>query len=230
MQTLTDTKQQWQNEALESFLNMVKAPDGNFDAINRLSKTLNDAESLKLIIEYVSRHQQGKQAFLDRPRLGNIVFSQLLTLPQNTLGYIYADHMTRNGLTPLQASQVDSDCQFFLAHIRETHDLWHIVTGCDTSIIGEIQLEAFYVAQLYASRFWLALLAKNLLKAVVYDIEVAGKYMDAITQGWKMAQKAKPLFGIQWNNLWSTPLEDVRTSLNLIPISTNQPSGFSQNK
>lgn len=221
MKTLTDAEQKWQNEALESFFNMVKAPDGDFEAISQLSKTVNEPESLKLTIEFVSRHQQGKQAFIERPRLGNVVFPQLLTLPQNTLGYVYADHMTKNGLTPLQASQVDSDYQFFLAHIRETHDLWHIVTGCGTSIIGEIQLEAFYVAQLYASRFWLALLAKNLLKATVDDVEIGSKYIDAITQGWTMAKQAKPLFGIRWNTLWSTPLKDVRASLNIVPMSVN---------
>ena len=57
MQTLTDTEQKWQNEALESFFTMVKAPDGDFEAIARLSKTLNEPESLKLSIEFVSRHQ-----------------------------------------------------------------------------------------------------------------------------------------------------------------------------
>jgi ubiquinone biosynthesis protein COQ4 len=216
MQTLTDAEQQWQDKAFESFFNMVKAPDGDFDAIAELSKTLNDTDSLKIMVEFVSRHPQGKQAFISRPLLGDVALQQLIKLPEHTLGYVYADHMMRNGLTPLQASQVDNDYQFFIAHIRETHDLWHVVTGFDTNITGEIQLEAFYVAQLYASRFWLALLAKNLLKAVVYDIEMAGKYLDAITQGWTMAQKAKPLFGMHWNTLWSTPLTDLRTSLNIV--------------
>jgi ubiquinone biosynthesis protein Coq4 len=216
MQTLTDAEKQWQDEAFASFLNMAKARDGDFEAIARLSSTLNDTESLKIMVEFLSRHEQGKQAFLERPRLGNVDLEQLHTLPQNTLGYVYADHMIIRGLTPLQASQDDSDYQFLSAHITETHDIWHVVTGCDTNIIGEIQLEAFYVAQLYASRFWLALLAKNLLKAVVYDIEVASKYMDAIQYGWTMAQRAKPLFGIQWNSLWENPLEDIRTSLNII--------------
>lgn len=218
MQTLTDAEQKWENEAMASFFNMVEAPDGDFDAIDRLASTLNEDKSLKLMIEFLSRYQQGKQAFIERPLLGDIVFSQLLVLPQNTLGYVYADHMTRNGLKLLQGKQVDSDRQFLLTHIRETHDLWHVVTGFDTSIIGEIQLEAFYVAQLYTSRFWLALLAKNLLKAVVYEIELASKYMDGMTQGWTMAQKAKPLFGVRWNTLWETPLQDVRNSLNIILV------------
>lgn len=216
MQTGKDAEQQWQDLALESFLNMVKAPDGDFEAIARLVNALNDAQSLKIMVEFLSRHPQGKQAFGERPRLGNIALQQLHHFPQNTLGYVYADHMLRNGLVPLQASEVNNDYQFLSAHITETHDIWHVVTGCDTNIRGEIQLEAFYVAQLYASRFWLALLAKNLLKAVIYDIEVAGQYMDAITQGWAMAKLAKPLFGIRWNSLWETPLEDVRTSLNII--------------
>jgi ubiquinone biosynthesis protein COQ4 len=216
MQTLKDAQKQWQDEAFESVLNMAKARDGDFDAIARLSSTLNDAESLKIMVEFLSRHERGRIAFLERPRLGNVSLEQLYTLPQNTLGYVYADHMITRGLTPLEANFVDSDYQFLAAHITETHDIWHVVTGCDTNIIGEIQLEAFYVEQLYATRFWLALLAKNLLKAVVYDIEVAGKYMDAIQYGWTMAKSAKPLFGIRWNNLWSTPLEDVRTNLNII--------------
>ena len=215
MQTLTNAEQKWRDEAFESFFNMVKAPDGDFDAIAKLSKTLNNTETLDIIIEFLSRYPQGKQAFLERPRLENVDLQQLLTLPKNTLGYVYADQMTRNGLMPLQTSQVENNYQFFIAHIRETHDFWHVVTNFDTSIIGEIQLEAFYVAQLYASRFWLALITKNLLKAVVYDIETANKYMDAITQGWTMAQEAKPLFGIRWNTLWEIPLEDIRTSLNI---------------
>lgn len=216
MQTLTDTQQQWQDLAFESFFNMVKAPDGDFEAIDRLSHALSDADSFQKIVEFLSSHPQGKQAFLERPRLGNVDLQQLHCLPKNTLGYIYADHLLRNDLTPLQRGEVNNDYEFLGAHITETHDLWHVVTGCDTNILGEIQLEAFYVAQLYASRFWLALLAKNLLKATIYDVEVGTQYLEAITRGWTMAKQAKPLFGIRWNTLWETSLEDVRTSLNII--------------
>lgn len=218
MQNLTDGEQQWQERAFASFFKMVNAPDGDFEAIAQLSKTLNNAETLDTIVEFLARTPQGKQAFLDRPRLGEVDLQQLLMLPEDTLGYVYADHMTRNGLMPLQTSKSDNDYQFFIAHIRETHDLWHVVTGFDTNITGEIQLEAFCVSQLYASRFWLALIAKNLLKAVVDDIEASREYLNAITQGWTMAQRARPLFGIRWNTLWSTPLEELRTSLNIICI------------
>ena len=218
MQNLTDADRKWQEQALESFFKMVNAPDGNFEAVAHLSKTLNNPETLDTIIEFLSRNSQGRQAFLNRPRLGYVDLPQLLTLPEDTLGYVYAEQMMKNGAMPLEMSKSDNDYQFFITHLRETHDIWHVVTGFDTDIIGEIQLEAFYVAQLYASRFWLALIAKNLVKAVVDDIETAGEYLNAISQGWTMAQKAKPLFGIQWNTLWSTSLKDLRLSLNIIHI------------
>ncbi len=125
--------------------------------------------------------------------------------------------MLENNLNPLQAGQVENDYQFLAAHLTETHDIWHIVR-CDTNILGEIQLEAFYMAQLYATRFWVALLAKNPIKAVIYDIEVSTRYMDAIASGWLMAKQAEPLFGIEWNQLWEEPLENVRASLKIKPL------------
>jgi ubiquinone biosynthesis protein Coq4 len=123
--------------------------------------------------------------------------------------------MIQNGLKPLKIKPSTNDYEFLGAHITETHDLWHVVTGFNTSIIGEIQLEAFYVSQLQFSRFWLALIAKNLLKTVVYEIERSTEYMDAIAEGWMLAKPAKPLFGIDWKTLWQNPLNEIRDSLNI---------------
>ncbi|MEG3440094.1 hypothetical protein V0288_23395 [Pannus brasiliensis CCIBt3594] len=69
------------------------------------------------------------------------------------------------------------------------------MTGSDTDVFGEIQLQAFYVAQLEFSRFWLALVAKNLLKSVLSDIEVSNGYMEAMTKGWLMEKKRNPYSG-----------------------------------
>lgn len=214
-------KQQWETQALESFMEIVKAPYGDFGNIGRLANSLNDTYSFQLMVEFLSRTSQGKQAFQERPLLGQVDLQQLHQLPENTLGYIYADRMLRNGLAPLQPSELPNDDHSFLSyHITETHDLWHVVTGCDIQMAGEIELEAFYVAQLGASRFWLALLSKNLLKAAVQDIELSGQYMDASAQGWMRGKQAKPLFGIKWNTLWEVPLEQLCAQLNL-----NQPIG-----
>ncbi|MEM8777758.1 MAG: Coq4 family protein [Cyanobacteria bacterium P01_G01_bin.49] len=214
-QTSETPQQQWQAEAFDSFLNMVKAADGDFPAIDRLGKALYEPESFDLMINFLCGHQQGKQAFEKGLRLGTIDLPKLHQLPKETFGYQYADHLIRNGLTPLQAKSIENRHQYLIAHLTETHDIWHVVTGSNTDIFGEMKLEAFYVAQLYASRFWLGLLTKNLLKAVVYDVELSSRYLDAITEGWIMARKAEPLFGIEWDQLWEIPLVQIRKDLQI---------------
>jgi len=220
MQVIEQVDPQSQNSVIETIINFVKAADGDFDHIDKLANAVSDEDSLQKMIDFICSTPQGKQAFEKRPMLGEINLQELHSLPVDTLGYAFANHFLSNNLQPLKPKSVENDFQFLSAHITETHDIWHIITGSGTNILGEIQLEAFYVAQLYATRFWLALLTKNLLKAVVYDIELSTQYMDAITQGWIMAKQAKPLFGIEWNLLWETPLDDVRNSLNIIlPIT-----------
>lgn len=203
---------------LSSILNMVRAPDGDFTALGKLGEACIDHESYEIMIQKLSSNSQGKKAFEERPLLGTIDLMELKKLPNNTLGYLYAEHMIQNQLKPLESTSSESDHQYLDRHLTETHDLWHVLTGSKTDIFGEIQLEAFYVAQFEISRFWLSLLAKNLLKAVAYDIEISTQYMEALTRGWSMGRNAKPLFGINWNRLWEIPLEDLRSSLNIVPF------------
>jgi ubiquinone biosynthesis protein COQ4 len=201
-----------------SILNMVRVPDGDFTALRDLGEACIDHENSKIMIEKLSSHPQGKKAFEERLSLGTIDLIKLKKLSNDTLGYLYAEHMIGNELKPFQSSSAKNDHQFLGSHLTETHDIWHVVTGSKTDIFGEIQLEAFYVAQLEISRFWLALLAKNLLKAVAYDIEISTQYMEALTRGWSMGRQAKPLFGVSWNNLWTTSIQEVRFSLNLLDV------------
>ncbi|WP_271253961.1 Coq4 family protein [Pseudanabaena sp. Chao 1811] len=215
MTELLDAKQQREEALLSAFLEMVRSPDGDFGVIDRLAIASADSESLQLMIQSLSSHSQGKLAFETYPRVGEVDLEQLAILPKHTLGYAYAQHMFKNNLKPLQIKPSNNDYEFLGAHITETHDIWHVITGFETTIIGEIQLEAFYVSQMRFSRFWLALITKNLLKTVVYDIERSTEYMDAVSQGWLLAKHAQPLFGIDWKLLWEKPLTELRDSLNI---------------
>ncbi|ALF52432.1 hypothetical protein ACX27_05530 [Nostoc piscinale CENA21] len=216
MSAIEELEKTWHDQALSSIINMIKAPDGDFDSLGKLANAVGDEQSLQKLVEFLRTTPQGQQAFEQRPRLDNVDLETLYRLPTNTLGYAYANHLLKNNLKPLAAGKVEDDYQFLGAHLTETHDIWHIVTDCKTDIFGEIQLEAFYVAQLQFSRFWLGLLAKNLVKATIYNIEVSTKYMDAITRGWLMGKQAQPLFGVEWSLLLAKPLEDIRTSFNII--------------
>jgi ubiquinone biosynthesis protein COQ4 len=205
-------------QLLSSFLKMVEADDGDFEVISELAEASADQKSLDLIIQHLSSHPQGQQAFANPFSLGAIDPNTLIALPKQTLGHLYAEHLLQNQLNPLVAQPAENNYQFLGNHLKETHDIWHVITGSKTDILGEIQLEAFCVAQLETSRLWLALLTKNLVKSMLYDIEMAPQYMDALTTGWTMGRTAQPLFGVNWSRQWETPIDQIRASFNIVGV------------
>jgi ubiquinone biosynthesis protein COQ4 len=69
---LETINQSQEAEILESFLEVLKSPYGNFTAIGKLSHALNDPATLQKNVTFLSQTPQGKQAFVDRPLLGKI--------------------------------------------------------------------------------------------------------------------------------------------------------------
>jgi ubiquinone biosynthesis protein COQ4 len=205
----------WQQSMLSSVVAITEAPDGDFSAIDRLIAASGDPDSLALTIEYLSQSPHSQLALATRQPLGAIDLNALHQLPVDTLGYHYADYLLSHQLQQLEAQPATTAAEFIDIHMRETHDIWHVVTGSSIDMLGEIQLQAFCIAQLNRSRFWLALLTKNLLKASIYNIEAADGYMTALTSGWIMGKAAQPLFGVDWISMWELPLDRVRASLNI---------------
>jgi ubiquinone biosynthesis protein COQ4 len=212
----------WQQSMLSSVVAIAKAEDGDFTAIDRLVTASSDVHSLSLTIEHLSQYPQSRSALTNRQPLGSIDLSALHQLPVDTLGYHYANYMSSNQLQHLAAPPATSASEFIDTHMRETHDIWHVVTGSPITMLGEIQLQAFCIAQLQRSRFWMALLTKNLLKASISDIEVADGYLSALTTGWTMGKAAQPLFGIDWISMWELPLDRVRASLDITIVAASR--------
>jgi ubiquinone biosynthesis protein COQ4 len=104
--------------------------------MQELTKKANlDADSLRLISE--------------RKLLKNIELHELQKLPAGTLGRVYADHMIALNLSPefYEVLQIDNDDSYIMMRMRQTHDLWHMITGFDTSIPGELGLQGFMMSQ-----------------------------------------------------------------------------------
>lgn len=212
-----DQHSQWKMLVLERFMQIVKAPYGDFQAIWNLSNAVNDEEGFRRTVDFLSLHPSAKAAIQNRLLLGSIDLQKLHSLPAETLGYAYSDHLLSNGLNPIQSRIVENDYDYLIAHLAEVHDIWHVVINADTSMAGETKLQAFVAAQLRASRLSFAMLAKNLLKAAVEDLDLADQIMDALTEGWRMGKQAQPLFGIQWHTLWDMPLVKLQAKWNLLP-------------
>jgi ubiquinone biosynthesis protein COQ4 len=211
---LPDPKTQ-QQSLLSSFIAMAQAENGDFAVIDKLLEASGDHKSLYLTVQHLSQYPHCQTALANRLPLEPIDLATLHQLPIDTLGYQYAHHMLSHQLKQLEAQPANNEYEFIDIHLRETHDIWHVITGSSVGMLGEIQLQAFCIAQLQLSRFWMALLTKNLLKSLLYDIEVADQYMNALTNGWIMGKAAQPIFGVDWTALWETPIAQVRASFGI---------------
>ncbi|OKH36777.1 hypothetical protein NIES2101_36860 [Calothrix sp. HK-06] len=62
----TNTNKQREIKVFDSFLEILKVPYGDFQAIWNLANAINDVESLKQTVEWLSQHPTAKYAFQNR--------------------------------------------------------------------------------------------------------------------------------------------------------------------
>jgi ubiquinone biosynthesis protein COQ4 len=139
----------------------------------------------------------------------------LAALPEGTLGHAYATFLTSHGLTPdvFDGSPPgirDARVAYVIQRMRQTHDLWHVVTGCETDPAGEVALQAFTFAQVRAPGS-LILATVGTLRGVR---EYPGLVRDVVA-AFRAGRKADTLPVFAWEDHWATPLTEVRALLGL---------------
>jgi ubiquinone biosynthesis protein COQ4 len=193
---------------------LVKYPT-RLDEVITLADEISDDKVMQEFIDDVRKDPMGARSLELRPRL-RIVPAELRQLPKGTLGREYIDFMDGNGLRAedLPNRPSDNAPDFVRAHLFETHDLWHVVTGFATDLAGELGLQAFYLAQLPA-RLSPLLLAIGMANTLVFGFHDKVARMDAISHGWQLGKQARQFFGRDWSAMWERPLADIRAELNI---------------
>jgi ubiquinone biosynthesis protein COQ4 len=163
------------------------------------------------------RESQKIIELMDQRYAGKWNLDELLTLPVDSLGYIYAKHMRDNGLAIdfYPAVRGESIHAYIQMRSRQTHDIWHIMTGFDTSVAGEAGLQAFVQAQMYA-RSPSLIMTMFMLHSCFYNPSDVIEVTAAIARGWSMGIAAEPLFGEKFEENWHRNLEDYRRDLKLV--------------
>ena len=179
-----------------------------------------NAGSLERRIERFFEDPGARRLFEEQRTIdsASVDLDALAALPNGTLGHAYATFLRSRALTPAvfdaPPSEVsDRRMQYVITRLRQTHDLWHVVTGHDTDPASEIALQAFTFAQLGApSAAILAALGtvRGLRQRPSLAREVAASY--------GAGRRARRLAAFAWEDHWSTPLVDVRRMLG-IPVA-----------
>jgi ubiquinone biosynthesis protein COQ4 len=201
------------SRAVLAMVRNANDPDRVFDLIEALYASSDAAQKM---VERMSRDPELARVLRERPRLGYLDLEALGQLPEGTLGRTFVDHLRECGLDPnvLRVQEAPDAASYVKAHLFETHDLWHVVTGFLPTPEGELGLQSFYFAQ-NGSRVSMGVFVAGLCFTFLKNFELCEVAMPQVVRGWLLGRQARRLFGTDWKTLLNRPLEEVRAAFGL---------------
>ena len=171
------------------------------------------------------RDPVGRKLLVERPQLLSTLRNRrvLERMPRGSLAHAYLAFVDGGGISTdglLQASldgrgaqpseERESDFMFVRNRIRDSHDLWHAVTGYQADVTGEVALLAFNVAQLRNPG-----IAVLVIAALARYHELA--FSRVITRAFMHGLRASWLPPAPWESLLPLPVDEVRARLRIDP-------------
>jgi ubiquinone biosynthesis protein COQ4 len=198
-------------------LGKVLANPDDTENVLELLGVANSGPSARARTERFFNNPAGKKLYDERRTIDSrtMDIDALAALPEGTLGHAYATFLRSRGLTPevfdgAPAGIADPRRSYIVQRMRQTHDLWHVVTGCETDPAGEVALQAFLYAQtrtpgsaLLAAAGMLRILRTS--PAIVRDVIAL----------YRAGARARSLPSFAWEDHWDKPLSEVRAMLGL---------------
>lgn len=153
-----------------------------------------------------------------------IDLDDLRALPEGTLGREYARFLDDRGLQPFvitDAIEPEILARNTFGHrVALTHDMFHVLTGFDSSLPGELGVLAFTSAQGYSrAQRYVALPLAVLLYPLVNPTRIRSLFR-CLRAGWRMGKRARFVLGRRLEEQFATPVNDIRSQLD-IAVSAN---------
>lgn len=170
------------------------------------------------MLERLRASDEGRRLLAAKPDLAARLADRaaLRALPEGTLGRAYVELVEREDITPqgiIDASvagktseeTLSEDLRFMDDRMRDSHDLWHVVTGYRTDLVGEAALLAFSYAQ-----------TKNpgvgLIVALAF-LKGDRPIWRLLVDGYRRGRSAEWLPAIAWEALLDRPLDEVQARM-----------------
>jgi ubiquinone biosynthesis protein COQ4 len=201
-------------------LMIAKDDPGNPEA-GALINDCFEQEVYARLVEHMRGHPDGARLLSERPSLqgDEVDLVALLALPEGTLGHELARYYDDHGITPFDTTQpLLSDVDYVSKRYRETHDIYHLLTGYGTDVLGEMELQAFVRGNL-GSRAPLMMLPFGWL-ASRFGVSIAGdeeveslplsRYVRRVRAARRRGAAVPPLITIPFEDFWDHTVEELR--------------------
>ena len=186
------------------------------DATPDIEDGMLKLKATQLAIEYTKTLPGVAQIVSERYLATPPDMPALAQLPPGSLGHCFAEHIRNTGFDPnyYRPLPITDDANYILTRLRQTHDLWHLVTGLGSDVKGELGLQAFCLAQIRIP-LPILLIAGGLLRTLLTVPEELGDTLEQVAIGYRMGAKAQPLLAQKWEAGWDKPLSQWREELGI---------------
>lgn len=158
----------------------------------------------------LTSHAEGRTLLRERPAIDSqhVDYAALESLAPDTLGGAYARALRAQGLDPdifQTPPGLAEEYAYVAQRIRQTHDIWHVLTGLNTDIPGEVALQAFSYAQLRQNFSGLIVVIGLLVFGLRYP-----QLWSLVRRARRAGETASYLLAVRWEDHWHTPLRELR--------------------
>lgn len=187
------------------------ARDNNRTALAIQGSALLNAPHFARFVSQMSKEEEGRALLQERPSIdsAHVDLDQLLALPAGSLGHAYAAMLRGGNLDPDIFQAPDGvpspEERYTIQRIRQTHDLWHVLTGYGTDVLGELELQSFTYGQLRAPNSLLIVLFGSLRQ-----LRRLPGLLGRLRAAYQRGKAARFLLPVRWESLWGAPVTAVR--------------------
>jgi ubiquinone biosynthesis protein Coq4 len=153
----------------------------------------------------------------------------LALCPQGSLGNSFYHWIVDNGFDlevldrdELGLSEYEPPLDYLNARILQCHDLWHIVGGYHTTILHELAISGFQMAQ-FGHNYSATFMAVVTVGTSLREPAGFGLVMDMIATSWKHGRETPSMIGVRWDSVWDEPTQAVRDKLGVSPYESPYP-------
>jgi ubiquinone biosynthesis protein Coq4 len=161
---------------------------------------------------------------------GRIALADLAACPVGSLGEAFYRLIVDNNFDlevldrdALGLATLIPPLDYLNTRVLQTHDLWHIVGGYQTTKLHEVAISAFQMAQFghgYSAVF-LALIATT---AALGPAEFFTMLMDTVLSAWVHGRGTPPMLLIPWEQVWGETTEQIRARFSVVPYDSPYPA------
>jgi ubiquinone biosynthesis protein Coq4 len=191
---------------LRGVLGMLRNPEGT-ESVFDIEDGLRGIRATRGVVERV-REDPGVHALMTERYLAPpLDMASLERMPTGSLGHTFARHILDHGFDPdyYRKLTVRDDLDWVLLRMRQTHDIWHVVTGIGTDRLGEIAVKAFELAQTWRP-LAAVITCGGMLRYLMHEPERLGDVMTHISHGYQLGRRATPFLAQRWEQGWQEPL------------------------